>query len=166
VIQNYYSKIFTLVYYLVQDRYLAEDITQEAFVIAMEKYHQLRDLNKFLPWLARIATNLAKTHLKRKLRTVPLSDMEAAVSSSMTDTSYSNTAEHLDADTFVKNALPRLSLQEQQIVILRYYMDMTEKDIAFSLGISIGSVKKQLFRARSKLMLEYRVWSGKDGDSQ
>ncbi len=42
-IQNYYRKIFNYIYYLTEDRFLAEDIAQETFAKGIEKFHQLKD---------------------------------------------------------------------------------------------------------------------------
>lgn len=163
VIQNYYVKIINVVYYLTEDHQLAQDIAQESFVIAMEKFHQLKDLDKFLPWLTAIAINLARTHVKRNQRNIMVSDIELNASSTLSDNCYKDLDEHLDSQEFIKNAMPRLSMQEQYIIIMRYYLDMKEKDIASAMGIRVGTVKKQLFRARSKLLLEYQAWYGKGG---
>lgn len=162
-IQNYYPKIVNVVYYLTRDWFLAEDIAQETFAIAIEKFAQLRDSNKFLPWLTAIAVNLTKDCLKHKQKTVLLSYTDLASIEKTNDPSGIIT-ERIEAHKVVTNALSKLSSQEQKVVVLKYYLDLKEKDIALSLGISIGTVKKLLFRARSKLCLELQYFAQKEGE--
>lgn len=163
-IQNYYPKVVNVVYYLTRDWFLAEDIAQETFAIAIEKFAQLKDSNKFLPWLMAIAVNLTKDCLKRKQKTVLVSYTDLATIDTTNDPSEIIT-ERMEAHKVVTNALSRLSPQEQKVVVLKYYLDLKEKDIAFSLGIRIGTVKKLLFRARSKLRCELQCFARKEGEN-
>lgn len=149
-IQNYYPKILNFVYYLTRDYYLAEDIAQETFAKAIDKFHQLKDPNKLFSWLVSIALNLVKTYHKTKQRIVAVSG-SAHVLLLPQDESLMEKIEHREMQKLVKDAIALLSPQQQEIIIMRYYLDMKEEDIAFALKITIGTVKKQLFRARSKL---------------
>ncbi len=164
-IQNYYSKIVNVVYYLTRDSVLAEDIAQETFATAMERFTQLRDPNKFLPWLTAIAVNLAKDYLRHNQKTVLVSHIDFAAIGATTNDPSEEITKDMEAQEIITNALPKLSPREQKVIVLKYYLDMKEKDIAFSLGISIGTVKKSLFRARSKLCHELQCFSQKDGDN-
>lgn len=75
-IQNYYPRILNFVYFLTEDRYLAEDIAQETFAKGIEEFHQLKDPDKFFPWLLSIAINAGRTQIERNNRTVPASGMK------------------------------------------------------------------------------------------
>ncbi len=78
-------------------------------------------------------------------------DTELYISKLPIDESPEELFERQETATLMLEAIRKLSHQEQQVTIMRYYLDMREKDIAFALGVSTGTVKKQLFRARSKL---------------
>jgi len=150
-VQNYYPKIVNFVYYLTRDRFLSEDIAQEAFARAIDKFDQLKDPDKFLPWLTSIAVNLVRTQIKHNQRVVSVSDMESYISFPFNDYFSMESAENNEIQKLVQNAIAQLSPQEQKVITMRYYLDMKDKDIALALGVTIGTVKKQLFRARSKL---------------
>lgn len=163
-IQNFYPVIVNYVYFLTEDRFLAEDIAQETFAKGIAKFHQLKDPDKFFPWLLSIAINTGRTQIERNKRTVPASDMAFYVSNLPIDGSPSELLEKQETANLVLKAIRKLSLQEQQVTIMRYYLDMKEKDIAFALGVSIGTVKKQLFRARSKLYNNLHQLSENEGE--
>ncbi|PKM76122.1 MAG: hypothetical protein CVU90_14040 [Firmicutes bacterium HGW-Firmicutes-15] len=150
-VQNYYPKIVNFVYYLTRDRFLAEDIAQEAFARAIDKFDQLKDPDKFLPWLTSIALNLVRTQIKHTQRVVSVSDIDSCIPFPSNDNFPMEMAENKEIQKLVQNAIAQLSPQEQKAITMRYYLDMKDKDIAFALGVTIGTVKKQLFRARSKL---------------
>src|SRR5271154_6072066 len=71
LIRRYQSKIYTSVYLLVKDEYLAEDIFQDAFikVINTLRAGKYNEEGKFLPWVSRIAHNLVIDHFRREKRT-------------------------------------------------------------------------------------------------
>lgn len=163
-IQKFYPRIVNYVYFLTEDRFLAEDIAQETFAKGIAKFHQLKDPDKFFPWLLSIAINTGRTQIEQNKRTVPASGMEFYISKLPIDESPSELLERQETANLVLKAIRKLSLQEQQVTIMRYYLDMKEKDIAFALGVSIGTVKKQLFRARSKLYNNLHQLSENEGD--
>ncbi len=163
-VENYYTKIVNVVYYLSRDPALAEDMAQEAFAIALEKFHQLRNPDKFLPWLTSIAINLTREHFKREKRSVLMPDMDSSIPTAAVHDPFSGMAEHIHAREFIQTAMLELSPQEYKAVILKYYLDFKDKDIAFAMGNSVGTVKKLLFRARAKLSREYQAWFEKDGE--
>lgn len=76
-IQQYYPKTVNLVYHLTGDQFVAEDIAQEAFATAINKFEQLRDPNKFFPWLLSIALNLVRTKIKRDRRVISISEIDS-----------------------------------------------------------------------------------------
>jgi RNA polymerase sigma-70 factor (ECF subfamily) len=163
-IQNYYPRILNYVYFLTEDRYLAEDIAQETFAKGIAKFHQLKDPDKFFPWLLSIAINTGRTQIERNNRTVPASGMEFYNSKLPVDESPAELFERQETAAQVLKTIGKLSYQEQQVTVMRYYLDMKEKDIAFALGVSTGTVKKQLFRARSRLYNNLQQLFAKEGD--
>ena len=163
-IQNFYPRIVNYVYFLTEDPFLAEDIAQETFAKGIAKFHQLKDPDKFFPWLLSIAINTGRTQIELNKRSIPASDTELYISKLPVDESPAELFERQETATLVLKAIRELSHQEQQVTIMRYYLDMKEKDIAFALGVTTGTVKKQLFRARSKLYNDLHQLSESVGD--
>lgn len=163
-IKNYYSRIVNYVYYLTEDWFLAEDIAQDTFAKGIEKFHQLKDPDKIFPWLMSIAINSGRNQVKRNQRTIPASDMNFYISKLLTEESPAELFERQEMAAIVLKAIRKLSHQEQQVTIMRYYLDIKDKDIAFALGVSTGTVKKQLFRARSKLYNDLQQLLAEEGD--
>ena len=73
LLRRYQSKIYTSIYLLVKDEYLAEDIFQDTFikVINTLKANKYNEEGKFLPWVTRIAHNLVIDHFRREKRSAP-----------------------------------------------------------------------------------------------
>lgn len=76
--------------------------------------------------------------------------------------------EAINAETrkIVIDAISRLSPQEQKVVVLRFYLDLSEKDIANVLGISEGTVKSILHRSKQKLGRHLSMWYEKERDGR
>ena len=70
LVQRHKSKIYTTIYLIVKDQYVAEDLMQDSFVKAVDtiKSGKYNDEGKFLPWILRIAHNLAIDHFRRDKR--------------------------------------------------------------------------------------------------
>lgn len=161
-IQQYYSKTVNFVYHLTGDQFIAEDIAQEAFATANVKFEQLRDTDKFFPWLTSIALNLVRTQIKRDQRVISISEIDSCFYSEVA--CIIEMCEKKERQKLVQNAIAQLPAQQKEMTIMRYYLDMKDKEIAFALGVTSGSVKKQLFRARAKLYLTLQNSFLEEGD--
>ncbi|HHW40479.1 MAG TPA: sigma-70 family RNA polymerase sigma factor [Syntrophomonadaceae bacterium] len=136
---------------------------QEAFAKAICAFHKLKDPNKFKPWLTRIALNTGKSWVERNSHVSYLAEIEVAASSFDLPLE-----EAINAETrkVVIDAISYLSPQEQKVVVLRFYLDLLEKDIANILGISEGTVKSVLHRSKQKLGRHLSMWYEKERDGR
>jgi RNA polymerase sigma-70 factor (ECF subfamily) len=151
VIEKYYYKIVNAIFFYTKDQYLAKDITQETFARAIERITQLKNPDRFGPWLMSIAFNIAKNDLKRNKRIFLSSDV-STFNQLPSDFNFpQELVERKETQEIVKKALMKLTIKEREAVILRYHLDMMEKDVAYTMGVSTGTVKKLLFRAKVKL---------------
>ncbi|MEW5784746.1 MAG: RNA polymerase sigma factor [Bacillota bacterium] len=146
--EAYYQRTFGVVYQITRSRESAEDLTQDAFIKAFRSLHQLRERDKFGAWLAVIATNLARNHLKRERRLFFSDDLTRFESDS--GDAEAEVMRDLEIEK-VRQAVRALPPDQYQVVILQYYYDLKIEDIAAMLQISAGTVKSRLFRARQKL---------------
>ena len=131
------------------DHHLAADVSQDAFVKAYEHLAGLRSPRAFGPWLMKITLRRALQLAHRRTNEVQL---ETGVVGRLEDCDG-----RLGEDKQrLLSAIVRLPKTEKQVVMLRYFSDFTVNDVAGILDRSVGTVTKQLSRARIRLrrMLE------------
>jgi RNA polymerase sigma-70 factor (sigma-E family) len=133
-----------LAYLLTGDRELAEDLAQEAFVRVARRLTGLRNADSVRWYLRRTVVNLANSHLRR--RRVERAHMPALASSAA-----GLSATDVVTRQAVRDAIAQLSARQRAVVVLRYYEDLTDQQIASVLGCPVGTVKSALHRAAAIL---------------
>jgi RNA polymerase sigma-70 factor (ECF subfamily) len=141
--EEYYAPMMWLAYSILLDRDLAEDAAQQAFVNACEKLAHLRDVDRFVPWLARICRNEAHQLIRQQRRQCP---SEYAESGQVREHNCDDSQ-----DDLVKTAIDQLPPMYREVVVLHYYNGMSYQDIQSVLGIAAHTVRGRLFRARKKI---------------
>lgn len=132
---------------LTGDRNLSEDLVQEAFVRVASKLSSLRDPGAFNAYLTRAVANLAKSHFRRQqvvtkhTRTIDASQLVVEPVDVVTS----------DAILVALRALP---VQQRAVLVLRYFNDLPQDEIAEVLGIALGTVKSQISRGLARLRKE------------
>jgi RNA polymerase sigma-70 factor (sigma-E family) len=121
---------------------LAEDLAAEAFARAYSRWSKVQRHPNPDAWLLRVVGNLAIDHLRREARRPELRGEPGRH-----DPAADDAALRID----LAEALDKLSGRQQEVVVMRYLIDLTEEDVAVSLGMSTGSVKTHLHRATAKL---------------
>jgi RNA polymerase sigma-70 factor, ECF subfamily len=139
--KHYYTTIVWLAYSILLDRDQAEDAAQETFVLVCKKIARLRQTDKFAPWLASICRNVAYQMLRKRKKEILTNDPP-----DIPEPSYDDSREKA-----VKDAIVRLPNNYRELVILKYYNDMSYEQIESVSGLSIDKVKGRLFRARKKI---------------
>jgi RNA polymerase sigma-70 factor, ECF subfamily len=118
----------------------AEDAVQEALARAWERNDP--EIRSLPAWVTRVALHLAKSRLRRARAEAKARRLRAIEEPPAPDV----------IRTDVERALRTLSRRQREVTVLRYYLGMDVQEIAESLGISDGTVKTQLFRARRTLV--------------
>jgi len=137
------------------DRNAAEDLVQEAFIRLHRSVHRIEDPDKAAPYLRSILLNLAKDHNRRGL-------MSLRHSEAMTPASSPDAPDDLvilnDQQAAVVAALEDLPARQRECLLLRFYYELSEREIGATLDISPNSVKTHCRRgmAALKLTLEAR----------
>jgi RNA polymerase sigma-70 factor (ECF subfamily) len=149
--RQYSNKIMRVVYLIVGDYYLAEEITQEVFVKAYNSLNTFRGEASAYTWLYRIAINHSKNQLRRKnrVRFLPLSleeDTEDIISEPLEEKVLK-----VSLGETIKTCIQELPLKYREAIILYYFEDMKVKDIAQVLRQPEGTVKSKLSRGRELL---------------
>jgi RNA polymerase sigma-70 factor (sigma-E family) len=136
-----------LAYLLTGDAHLAEDLTQEAFVRAFGRYRDLRRPDAFEWYLRRTVVNLVRSHFRRR-RTerdyLAAQPRREAVSPAVDPTEQ-------DA---MWRTLQTLPPRQRAAIVLRYYEDLTDAQVADALRCPIGTVKSLIHRGLDRLRSE------------
>src|SRR3954463_12003797 len=143
LINRYKDKIYTSVYMLVKDKYLAEDIFQDAFLkmIKTIKEGRYAEQGKFLPWAIRVAHNLCMDHFRRSRQQIPVTLPDGQ------DISYlfgagdmpSDGIEQQQVHASVRKLVEELPEEQREVVVLRIYADLSFKEISELTGVSINT---------------------------
>ncbi|MFJ1808626.1 MULTISPECIES: SigE family RNA polymerase sigma factor [unclassified Streptomyces] len=132
----HYRSLLGLAALLLDDTASCEDVVQEAFIRVHSARKRVRDPEKTLAYLRQTVVNLSRSALRRrilglKLLSKPMPDMASAEEGAY---------DQLERDSLIK-AMKGLQRRQREVLVLRYFADMTEAQVAEALGVSLGSVK-------------------------
>ncbi|WP_443074720.1 SigE family RNA polymerase sigma factor [Streptomyces sp. NBC_01431] len=132
----HYRSLLGLAALLLDDTASCEDVVQEAFIRVHSARNRVREPEKTLAYLRQTVVNLSRSALRRrilglKLLSKPMPDMASAEEGAY---------DQLERDALIK-AMRGLQRRQREVLGLRYFADMTEAQVAETLGISVGSVK-------------------------
>lgn len=120
----------------------AEDAVQEALIRAWERSDKGEEIDSLEGWVTTVALNLARSGLRR-LR----SERRARARLDASIVGEPPTADRLDVD----RALAALPRRQREVAVLRYYLQLSTREVASALELDEGTVKSTLFRARAAL---------------
>lgn len=144
ILDRYKNKIYTAVFLLVKDKYLAEDIFQETCikVIHCIRENRYEHSDKFLGWALRIARNLTLDYLRKVKRNVKVVTSEGVDIFSMIQIKEESIEEKMiqeqEENKFV-NQLQQLPLEQREVVVLRFYANLSFKEIAKLTQVSVNT---------------------------
>ena len=164
LVRRYERPVFSLVYRMVRDRELAEDLAQETFVKALNAIESYRPEFKFSSWIFKIANNAAIDQLRRReLDTLSLDGSphaetpEAIEATALQIGDRQETAlEEVEARELggeIEVAIARLRPEYRSCILLRHVEGRPYEEIAEILGLPLGTVKTYIHRARNELRL-------------
>ncbi len=159
LVDRYKKQVHALAWRKIGDFQIAEEITQDAFLKVFQELPTLKDPNLFSGWLYVITANLCATwHRKKRIQTQPLEDEEIMMEDK--DLYSQHVVEErarTAADTqreVVKKLLAKLKESERTVMTLHYLGEMTIEEISKFIGVSAGTIKSRLQRARNRLQKE------------
>jgi RNA polymerase sigma-70 factor (ECF subfamily) len=162
LLSRYERPVFSLIYRMVRNRALAEDLSQEAFVRAFNAIGSYKTSYKFSNWIFKIANNHTIDHLrKRKLDTVSIDGSphaqtaEEASQSRLvvesTDETPLEYVEHKELGSQIERAVGELREEYRTVILLRHVEGYAYEEIAEIMDLPLGTVKTYLHRARNEL---------------
>lgn len=164
LVRRYERPVFSLIFRMVRDRGLAEDLAQETFVKVLNGIRSYRPEFKFSSWIFKIANNAAIDHLRRKsIDTLSLDGSPLAETPDQVDATSlqvgsraESPLEELEArelGSAIERAIARLRPEYRSCILLRHVEGYSYEEIAATLELPLGTVKTYIHRARNELRL-------------
>lgn len=168
LLRRHKSKIYTSIYLLVKDQYLAEDIFQETFIKVINTLRSGRynEEGKFLPWVLRISHNLVIDHFRKEKRAPTITSADGTdilnliqIHEESTEDRILREQTHIDLRLMIQ----RLPDEQKEVLIMRHYADLSFKEIADLTEVSINTALGRMRYALSNLrkMMEVKETSPK-----
>jgi RNA polymerase sigma-70 factor (ECF subfamily) len=160
LLHRHKSKLYTAIYLIVKDRYAAEDLLQDTFIKAINTIRggRYNEEGKFLPWISRIAHNLAIDYFRKNKRypEIVLDDGSRLFNSmQFADDSMESKQILQDNRSRLRNYIKELPVEQKQVLIMRHYLKMSFQEIAERTGVSIntalGRMRYALINLRKKM---------------
>jgi len=165
IVLRYKDKIYTSIYLLVKDKYLAEDIFQDVLIKVIDTIRGGRytEEGKFLPWAMRIAHNLCVDHFRKVKRTPAIKtsdDRDIFEVLNFTEDGADQKMMKRQSHDRVRQMLDLLPEDQREVIVLRHYADLSFKEIAAltncSINTALGRMRYGLINLR-KMMVQKRI---------
>lgn len=165
LVNRYKDKIYTSIYLLVKDKYMAEDLFQDVFIRIIDtlKSGRYTDEGKFLPWALRIAHNMCVDHFRKikrnpSIKTSDDRDIFEVLNFSEPSAEV-KMMQHQSHDR-VRKMIDMLPQDQREVIILRHYADLSFKEIAgltkCSINTALGRMRYGLINMR-RMMIEKQI---------
>ena len=156
LVRRYQELAFRVAYVITGSASEAEDAAQEAFVKAYFALGRFRPGAPFRPWLLRIVTNEARNRRTASARRLTLTLDEGVAERPAPDDSPEETVLSAERANALIACLNELREDDRRVLTFRYLLDLSEAEMADSLGVARGTVKSRLSRAlgRARSLLE------------
>lgn len=144
LLKRHKSKVYTTILLIVKDTYIAEDLLQDTFIKAVNtiKSGRYNEQGKFLPWITRIAHNLAIDFFRRERRypTVVLED-GSNILNTLNFAEDSAETQQIKKETYarLRVLIQQLPEKQREVLIMRHYADMSFQEIADATGVSVNT---------------------------
>ena len=147
-------KSVRVAYLITRDPGLAEDIVQEAFIHVFHSIRTFDETRQFEPWFLRSVVNASVKMMQRSMWQIQVGD-EADESLYVELAAKVESVEEQVASIEIQNqiweAMQKLSPRQRAVIVQRYYLEMSEKEMALASGTAMGTVKWLLHAARERL---------------
>ena len=162
LVRRYERPVFSLIFRMVRDREMAEDLAQDTFIKVLNNIDRYRPEFKLSSWLFKIANNVTIDHLRRRqLATVSLDGSpHAATAAEAQATSLDvesrgqsalEAIESRELGSAIEQAIGRLRPEYRSCILLRHVEGRSYEEIAATLDLPLGTVKTYIHRARHEL---------------
>lgn len=131
----------------------AEDVLQEVYLSAYQKFSQLKNKDSFKPWILQIAKNKCNDYFRRKARQYEISLDE------INESEWSDARYGVSLAASVRETLDLLGDKDKQILYLAFWKELSQSEIAKQLAIPVGTVKSRLHTAKKHFKTKYPYYT-------
>ena len=150
VVEQYGKVLYGTAYMMTKSQPQAEDLVQEALLLAWRNITGFRLGTNFKAWLIRILVNRVISEQRKKQ--VPLTEIEDVEETLATHDTVVEEALQSEERELIRGCLNNLNPEQRQAVVLRYYADLGGSEIAKILGCAERTVRTRIFRAKAQLL--------------
>ncbi len=164
LVNRYKEKIFSSIFFLVKDKYLAEDLFQEVFIKVIDtlRSNRYNEEGKFVQWALRIAHNLCVDYFRKIKRTKIIHSDDKDIFEMLNTSAESADTKMVQGQSYskIRTMLNELPEEQREVIVLRHFADMSFKEIAevtnTSINTALGRMRYGLINLR-KLMIENQM---------
>ncbi len=168
LVEQYQTKAVRTAYMIVRDHGIAEDVVQATFLRIYQHIDQFDMSRRFEPWFMRSVVNAALQHERRAGR---VTSLDAPLNKDAGDATFADmlrdegpdpaeAVEDAELRDMIWGALDALSSDQRAAVVMRYYLDFSEREMSEALDTPAGTIKWRLHAARKRLAVLLRAEAG------
>ncbi len=167
LVDTYQKPLYSLCYRMLGNSKDAEDAAQESFIRAYQHLKKYDPNRSFATWLLSIASHYCIDQMrKRRLLTISTNVLPAEVIADHNAPIPEQEYHHQEKEALIQDLLKDLKPIDRAAVILRYWHECSEVEIAEALGLTVSAVKSRLYRSRQTLAKSYTLRQNKIDTSQ
>ena len=154
LVDQFQVKAVRVAYLITRDLGLAEEIVQESFVKSYRSIRTFEENRPFEPWFLRNVVNASVKTIQRSARHVEMGeDVDETLFTELISSmeSVEEQVESLEFQNRIWEAMQKLSPRQRAVIVQRYYLEMSEKEMAAESGAAVGTIKWLLNAARERL---------------
>jgi len=156
LVSRYQVKAVRTAYLIIRDLGFAEDVVQDCFLQVYRSIHSFDETRPFEPWFLRGVVNASVKMLQKSARQIQVgTELEADESLfaelAVMVESVEEQVESIEIQNQIWDAMRKLSPRQRAVIVQRYFLDMSEKEMADESGSAVGTVKWMLNAARARL---------------
>lgn len=146
IFNEYHPRVFNYLYYRTLDRALADDLTSDVMVSIVRKFDTFdRKRGNLDAWVFRIARNVLFSHFRKQRTVVDIDNIAEGTFATEDDDAFD------DKGAMVHGLLEVLTPEERELVFLKFWEELSNKEIAERLDMNPSTVSTQLWRANEKM---------------
>ncbi|MDO9302844.1 MAG: RNA polymerase sigma factor [Anaerolineales bacterium] len=150
LVMCYQAKAVRTAYLITRDIGLAEDVVQDSFLQAYRSIGGFDAARSFEPWFMRSVVNASVKVMQRSARQVEAGEDADELFSQLVE-SVESQVESSEVQSQIWDAMQKLSPRQRAVIVQRYFLEMSEKEMAVESGAAVGTIKWLLNAARERL---------------
>lgn len=151
LLNNYEKRVYGLIYNIIKDQYITQDLTQDAFLKVYQNLYKYNSEYPIEPWIFKIAYNVTINYLKKNKNRINEIQLDEKINNACI---FEDNIDIVETQESILNAMRSFTPDCKAIFVLRIIEDLTFEQIAEILGTSAASVKLKFYRHRKILINE------------